>query len=199
MQAIYVGYERRFLPTTVGIEIKNPPQHNLPNTGEFVDGFGNPNFVYAIGNPVDTPRRSPRYTQGQDKSSGFGVITFDQMERTISAKAYRFNIDITNPQPDDLFPGWPLTISQFDNYGREAVAYLPDIKVSGLDSPVIEVSDEKSGELEYIVRIKGASFKPKVFSQNSHTIRIGDPDANSWKTLEGLKPSDGESELEIQF
>jgi len=49
--AITTGYERRFLPERVGIPIHKSPDHNLPNTGEFTDIFGNPHYVYAVGNP----------------------------------------------------------------------------------------------------------------------------------------------------
>ncbi|MBN1482594.1 alkaline phosphatase D family protein [candidate division KSB1 bacterium] len=199
--AIYVGYERRFLPEQVGIDIVNPPEHGLPNTGEFYDGFGNPNYVYAVGNPVDEPRQSPRYDHGQDKSSGYGIITFDQIERTITVEAWHFNIDVTTPHPDNQFPGWPLVLSQFDNDGRAAVAYLPTLKIDGLDNPVFELTNEKTGELEYIVRAKGSTFKPKVFSTDAYTLQVGDPDTQVWKKLEGLKPSRDEKKniLEIQF
>jgi hypothetical protein len=197
--AIYVGYERRFFPEQVGIDIQNPPEHGLPNTGEFYDGFGNPNYVYAVGNPVDEPRQSPRYERGLDKSSGYGLITFDQTERTITVEAFRFNVDVTTDDPENQFPGWPLTLSQFDNYGREAVAYLPELNVTGLDNPVVQVTNEKTGQLEYIVRAKGNSFKPKVFSTDSYAVKIGDPDKDVWKTLEGLKPSNQVNVLDIQF
>lgn len=197
--AIFVGYERRFLPEQVGIDIVNPPEHGLPNTGEFFDGFGNPNYVYAVGNPEEEPRHSPRYDHGQDKSSGYGIITFDQIERTIAAEAWRFNIDATTPYSDNQFPGWPLVLSQFDNYGRAALAYLPALNINGLDNPVVEVTNEKTGELEYIVRAKGHSFRLKVFSADSYTIKIGDPDKNVWKYLSGLQPSMDEHILEVQF
>lgn len=197
--AIYVGYERRFHPSEVGVDIQNPPEHGLPNTGEFVDGFGNKNYVYAIGDPADEPRQSPRYTRGLDKASGYSIIRFDQVERTITIEAYKFDVDVTDDDPNDQFPGWPLTISQFDNYGRKAVAFLPELHFSGLENPVVQVTDEKTDELEYIVRAKGTIFKPKVFSEDSYRVKIGDPDKDEWKTLEGLKPSAEPGVLEIQF
>lgn len=197
--AIFVGYERRFLPEQVGLEIKNPPEHGLPNTGEFYDGFDNPNYVYAIGNPVNEPRRSPRYAQGQDKASGYGVITFDHVDRTIHCEAWRFVADVKNSQPDDQFPGWPHTISQFDNYSREAVAYLPELQFSGIENPVVQVTNETTGEMEYIVRAKGNVFTPKVFSLDSFSIKMGDPETDTWKTLEGLKPTEEPGRLDIQF
>lgn len=198
--AIFVGYERRFLPHKVGINIKNPPVHNLPNTGEFFDGFGNPNYIYAIGNPVDEPRWAPRYGQGEDRSSGYGIIRFNQQERTITVEAWRFAFDMENPSLEDQFPGWPLAIHQMDNYGRKPLAYLPEIEVSGVENPVIEVTDQKTNVLEYIVRIKGTFFHPMVFSTDSYKVKIGEPERDRWKVLEGLQPSlKSDAVLKIQL
>ena len=45
------------------------------------------------------------------------------------------------------YPGWPRTISQQDNYGRKAVAYLPTLKISGRVDPVIQVVDDGLGDV----------------------------------------------------
>jgi hypothetical protein len=194
--AIYVGYERRFQPERVGKKIENPPEHGLPHTGEYRDGFGNLQYVYAMGNPVDETKRITRFQFGQDKASGFGLITFNR-DRTIQIEAYRFLADPENPADEDQFPGWPHTINQQDNYGRKAVAHLPEIEVQGMDNPVVMVTDEKTGELVYAIRISGNQFKPKVFSKNAFTIKIGDPDTDNWKTLTGVKP--GGEPIRVQF
>ncbi|MCA9133423.1 MAG: alkaline phosphatase D family protein, partial [Planctomycetales bacterium] len=49
--AIAVSYPRWWRPDELGMPHKNRPAHNLPNTGEFVDGLGNKVYVYAVGNP----------------------------------------------------------------------------------------------------------------------------------------------------
>jgi pimeloyl-ACP methyl ester carboxylesterase len=48
---------------------------------------------------------------------------------------WRLICDPSDPKPQDQFPGWPRVIQQADNYGRAAVAYLPEIRVHGLDDP----------------------------------------------------------------
>ena len=186
--AISVGYSRWFRPDELGIPVKNRPSHNLPNTGEYPDAFGNPNYVYAIGNPDNFKVQENRFDLAQVKASGYGMVIFDTEQRTIQMEAWRFLADLNKPGAESQFPGWPLTISQFDNYGRDAVAWLPTLKIKGTPDPVIEVINLKTGETEYMVRIKGNEFSPKVFSNDTFTIRLGYPEKGIWKSFENLKP-----------
>jgi len=199
--AIYVGYQRRFQPQQLGWKIENPPEHRLPNTGYYRDGLGNRQYVFAVGNPSEEPRQSPRYTRGRDTASGYGVVRFDKLKRQIRVEAYRFQADLTSVSPEDQFPGWPHTISQLENYGREPVAFLPTVRTPGLQDPVVAVENEVTGELVYILRVKGSEFSPPVFHSDRFTIRVGEPGTQKWKTIEGLLPvlqADSES-LEITF
>ncbi len=41
---------------------------------------------------------------------------------------------------------------------------------------MIELFDERTGELIYSLRLKGKVFKPKVFEEGRYTIRVSDPD-----------------------
>jgi len=199
--AIYVGYERRFLPASLGWNIQQAPNIHRPNTGFYEDPFGSPHYIYAMGNPVDEIAKQPRYVRGQDKSSGYGLVHFDQKERTIRIEAYRFLADSNKEKEDNQFPGWPHTISQLDNYGRIASGYLPTFKVSGVENPVILVTNEKTKKLEYAVRIKGNQWTPKVFSDETFSIKVGDPDLNKWKTLTNLASHKEKSDevLEVKF
>jgi hypothetical protein len=90
-----------------------------------------------------------------------------------------------------------LTISQFDNYGRKPVAWLPQIKVTGEANPVIKVINNRSGETEYMVRIKGNEFNPRVFEKGTYTIDIGYPEKNIWKKFDNLTGSDKKDGSEI--
>ena len=38
-------------PDEVNMPHRNRPKHGLSNTGEYLDGFGNKIYVYAVGNP----------------------------------------------------------------------------------------------------------------------------------------------------
>jgi hypothetical protein len=65
-------------------------------------------------------------------------------------------------------------MKQEDNYGRKAVAYLPTIKVDGMKDPVVQVIDATSDEVVYTIRIKGTSFRPKVFKAGKYTVKVGE-------------------------
>ena len=184
--AISVGYSRWFRPDDVNLPVRNRPAHGLPNTGDFKDAFGNLNYVYAIGNPINFSKLSNRFEMAQVKSSGYAMAIFDPVTRNITMESWRFFADVLNPKPDDQHPGWPITISQFDNYGRETKAWLPKVKINGESNPVLEVIKEKTNETEYILRILGNEFSPKVFSHDVFTIRIGYPETGIWKTFENV-------------
>ena len=167
----------------------NRPEPGLANTGDYLDGLGNRVTVYGIGNPA-AKNRSGLVNTAHDKSSGHGIVRMDQKERTITAECWRLLFDAQNPKPQDQFPGWPRTIDLFDNYGRAAVAYLPEIRVTGVDNPVVQVTNEETGAVEYTVRIKGRSFRPKVFARGTHSIRVDDTQSGRSKLLKGIKPVD---------
>jgi hypothetical protein len=199
--AIAVGYSRWFRPDELSIPVSNRPQHNLPNTGEYTDAFGNKNYIYAIGNPGDFGGISNRYKFQQEKTAGLGFVVFDTETRNITMESWRFLSDVTKPDRESQHPGWPLTISQMDNYGREPVAWLPTLKISGDPDPIVEVVNQSTGELEYIVRIKGNEFIPKVFSNDKFIVKVGYPEKNLIKEYTDIIPhtADGGSELVIDF
>ena len=114
--AISAGYPRWWRPDEVGMEHARRPQHNLPNTGEFVDGFGNLVYVYAVGNPVVGQAKN-RYERAHEKGSGFGLVTFDTEKKTYLIESFRFLIDATDGKAENQFPGWPVTIQQKENRG----------------------------------------------------------------------------------
>ena len=105
-----------------------------------------------------------------------------------------------DPTKDSPYEGWPKTINQLDNYGREAFAYLPVIKVEGTENPVVSIKDEESGETVYTIRIKGSEFKPKVFKQGSYEITVTDTVNDTQTVLEGVKPTEkDEDTLLVKF
>ncbi len=83
------------------------------------------------------------------------------------------------------YAGWPKTIRQEDNYSRKAAAWLPELKISGQADPVVSIINEKSGEVVYTLRIKGTSYRPKVFSGGTYTIRVGE--GGRAKTVKGVQ------------
>ena len=171
-------------------------QPGMPEyTGQFLDGFGNKITVWAVANPSPEENHDKLTT----RAAGFGVVRFNKPKRTITIECWPRNVDVTDPDAHQYL-GWPKTISQLDNYGRKAVAYLPTLKISGMDDPVVQVIDESGGEIVYTLRIKGNEFRPKVFSKGTYTVRVGDqPDG--MKEFTGIRalPPEEHGELEVRF
>ncbi|MDO6518049.1 alkaline phosphatase D family protein [Zobellia uliginosa] len=183
--AISTGYPRWGQPDSVNIPFTDRPGHGLPNTGCYRDGFGNDNYIYAVGNPTDDfEEESDRYKKAQKKSSGYGIVTFDTMERTIKMEAIRFLADLERTSEENTFPGWPLTIQQSDNDGRRPVGYLPKLKMAKADQ-VLKIVKEDTRSLVHAMRVKGNTYIPKVFEQGKYTLIIGEGDTK--KELKGIE------------
>lgn len=173
-------FPRRWFPAQEGRN-RNPGDPKY--LGGFLDGFGNKMTVLAVANPVVTGMKPAIL---YDRSTGYGIVRFNKKSRAIEIANWPRNADPENGGKP--YEGWPLVISQFDNYGREAYAWLPVLKIEGTPDPVAEVYHQDSGELEYAVRISGREFSPRVFRQGKHRVRIGYPDENVWKVIENIDP-----------
>jgi len=158
-------------------------------TGEHMDGFNNKITCYAAANPDDD-----KLTSGEKltvRSAGFGVVRYKKSSRNITMECWPRKVDVTDKKTKQ-YPGWPLTINQLDNYGRKAVAFLPEIKVKGMMDPVVQIMNEKTKEVVYTLRIKGSSFKAKVFNKGPFTVRVGELGEKE-KTFKGVKPASRKS------
>ena len=85
-----------------------------------------------------------------------------------------------------------MTIQQQDNFGKKPTAYLPEIIVKGATDPVVQVVEEKSGEILYTLRIQGSRFQPWVFAPGQYTVFVGSDHLgreSSHKALRGLVAS----------
>ena len=102
------------------------------------------------------------------------------------------------------YPGWPLTIAERDNFGKAAVAYLPELIVEGANRPVVQVVEEKTGEIIYTLRIPGKRFQPWVFALGDYTVRVAkaslDPTSDQ-KIFDGLtaSPDMDQPAFNVQF
>jgi alkaline phosphatase D len=118
--AIAAGYPRWWRPDEVGMPHEGRPSHGLENTGEYLDGFGNMIYVYAVGNP-EVGTKKNRYEKAHQKGSGFGLVTVDTQEKTYQLDCFRFLIDATDGKLESQFPGWPVTIHQQENAGDNII------------------------------------------------------------------------------
>ena len=160
--------------------LNHDPLSPLPFTGRFFDGMGNKLTMHAYANP----------TKENHNAAGYGLVRFDKPTRRITIECWPRHVDVTASSAKQV-PGWPITVSQFDNYNRAALAYLPQIEIDGREDPVVQVIDEYLGEVVYTVRINGSSWRPKVFREAVYTIKIRQGD--KVKVFRGV-PSTGEEE-----
>ena len=168
-------YLRWWVPLEPG---KNREPGRPEYTGEFLDGLGNKITMLAVANPSPEENHDKLTT----RAAGFGVAKFNTKTREITIECWPRNVDIASPDAKQ-YPGWPRTIQQQDNYGREAVAYLPTIEVAGMTNPVIQVIDESNDEIVYTLRINGTSYRPKVFKKGKYTVKVGQQGTDKMKTL----------------
>ncbi|MBM4000125.1 MAG: hypothetical protein FJ297_11415 [Planctomycetes bacterium] len=165
-----------------------PPERTiegpLPHLGDFFDGFGNKVTMHAYANP-DEARKNRYGGEWGGRADGHGLVRFHIPTRKITIECWPRGVDVTRADAEQ-YPGWPITIDQTDNYGRQATAWLPTVRVSGMSDPVIAVIDETYGDLVYSLRIPGTEFRPKVFRDGSYTIQVGEqPDR--MKTIRGVR------------
>ena len=195
--SIAAGYPRSWQPDVEGRPVKNRPAKNLPNTGDYTEGLGNKVTVHAIGNPAPMNRPGIENTL-HDKSSGYGILRCDPSNQSYTMECWRLQFDARNSKPEDQFPGWPMTVSIDDQYGRKAVAHLHTLQFQGTNNPVVQIINESSGETIYTRRVLKNSFLPKVFdAKATYTIIAGNPDDGELKTLKSIKP--GKGKLTLNF
>ena len=157
----------------------------LPHTGEYLDGFGNRITMHAYVNPSDTRKT---YGDGRRKwgrrAAGHGIVRFNVKKRTITMECWPRGVYV-KAEDAEQYPGFPIKITQEDNYGRKAKAYLPTLHIKGQTDPVVQVINEGSKEVVYTLRIKGHTFRPKVFKPGKYTVKIGE--GKSQKTLRSVE------------
>ncbi len=169
-------YLRWWDPVEPGLN-REPGQQ--PHLGDHRDGFGNRVTCYAVANPKKKPNGGTKLTT---RAAGFGIVRFNKATRKITMECWPRNIDIA-ARDVKPYPGWPLTIDQLDNYARKAVAWLPELRIS-VPSQVVKVITEPGGELVYALRVRGTTFRPKVFAPGNYTLEIGEGPA--MKTLKDV-------------
>jgi 3',5'-cyclic AMP phosphodiesterase CpdA len=152
----------------------------LPWTGDYADGLGNKITMLAYANPVDI--RDER-----QRADGYGLVRFNKATRRITFECWpRF--PAVPGGPPAQFPGWPITIAQSDNDGRAVAGVLPELLFTGGSAPVVQVIEERSGDILYTVRVPGDRFQPRVYAPGRYTIKVG-RDRPDGATLTGLEPA----------
>lgn len=163
-------YMRWWTPDQPG---KNRVPGSPEYTGEHLDGFGNKVTCWGAANPsFKADPRNPEFKkQLTVRAAGFGVVRFNKKTRKITMECWPRNVDVAQADAKQ-YPDWPLTIDQTDNYGRHAIAYLPTLRFTNTEDPVVRIVDASNGEHVYTLRAKGRQFQPKVFKFGLYTITI---------------------------
>jgi hypothetical protein len=157
----------------------NPvPGSPLPWTGDYTDGLGNKITMLAYANPADV--RDER-----QRGDGYGLVRFDKKKRAVTFECWPRFADPAGGAKGQ-YPGWPITVAVADNDGRRPVAWLPELVVTGVTDPVVQVVEEKTGEVVSCTRIAGGRLQPAVFAAGTYTVRVG-RDRPDGATLQGLK------------
>ena len=159
---------------------KNREKNSFTYTGDFLDGFKNKITVKAIANPTLPEIKEGGYLS--TRAAGYGIIRYNKPKRTITFEAWGRNVDIHDPKSKQ-YPGWPITISQEDNFVIKNGYELPKLIISEADQ-VVTVKEQYSGEVVSSIRIKGKEYQPKVLQKGEYIILVGEK--NSKKRFENI-------------
>ncbi|MDC0047712.1 alkaline phosphatase D family protein [Verrucomicrobia bacterium] len=162
-----------------------------PILGDHFDGFNNKVTAIAVANP-SPEKGGDRLTT---RAAGFGVTRINKKTRDITFICWPRNVDVSAKDAKP-YPGWPFTFNQLDNYGRKALAHLPSLQINK-PNQVVQVINEKTEEIVYTLRIKGTTFRPKVYTDDSYTINVGE--GNERKSLKGIKANNEAETLKVKL
>ncbi|WP_456516753.1 alkaline phosphatase D family protein [Aquimarina sp. 433] len=146
--------------------IENSPSY----TGKFLDGFGNKMTVMAVANPTEDEINKGKLLS--TRAAGIGIIKFSKPNRTITFECWERNVDITDPNSKQYF-GWPITISQTDNFKIKNGFELPTLLLNK-ENQVVSIRDSYTKELISSIRVKGETYQPKVLKKGEYDVEIGE-------------------------
>ena len=136
-------------------------------TGDHLDGFDNKVTNYAAANPEKKPAGNVLNT----RSAGFGIVRLNTKTRQITMECWPRNVDITDTAAKQ-YPGWPRTISQFDNYNPSSWAALGELTFD-VEDPVVQLTDAATNEVLYTVRANGKTMAPRAPKGKTFIVKAG--------------------------
>jgi hypothetical protein len=183
-------WPRRWWPPEAAREA--PLDDGPAYTGDYFDGFGNRITVFAAANPRATGLEPSII---RDRVTGYGIVTFDTMQEQIGIECWPRHVD---PTVGRQYEGWPLVVDRASGDGRTPVGFLPLIRVSGVDDPVVEVRTAQ-GRLVYARRMVGSELRAPVFASGTHVVRVGDPDRYPWQERRVSEEEWGTGTIDFDF
>jgi hypothetical protein len=141
------------------------PNCPLRWTGDFFDGLGNRISMLAYANPPDV-------NDEKQRGDGYGIARFDKNARRVTFECWPRFAD-AELGDEAQFSGWPITVELDDGDGRKPVAWLPEVVVAGAANPVVQIVEERTGEVVSCQRVVGDRCQPAVFAPGAYTVRVG--------------------------
>jgi hypothetical protein len=173
----------------------------LPWTGDYLDGLYNHITMIAYANPKFDTIAEMRKSQRDPTAmlgDGYGLVRFNKPTRRTTFECWPRYADIA--QGDQAqYPGWPVTFHIDENDGRTVAGYLPELVFDNAVDPVVQVTDEATGEVLYTIRIQGDRFRPPVYGPGKYTVQAGADKPDGW-AVHHLEPSElGGPPLHVKF
>jgi hypothetical protein len=177
-----------------------PIDNQLPWTGDYLDGLYNKITMIAYANPQFEGMKQMRDTSSNARvnlGDGYGLVRFNKKTREITYECWPRYADL-NEGNNAQYKGWPFTFNMEENDGREVYGYLPELRFE-IENPVVQVMNEETDEILYTLRIQGASYQPRVYSDGVYTVKAGNNKPDQW-SLQGMKPQKNQTEtIEVVF
>jgi hypothetical protein len=154
--------------------------------------YANPSFDNI--NDLKKNQRDPEAMLGD----GYDLVRFNKKPRETVFECWPRYADLEKGDAAQ-YPGWPVRFPMSENDGRKVNGYLPEIAVTNVVNPVIQVLDEGKGEVLYTLRIQGSRFRPHVYGPGKYTVKVGREKPDGWSTS-GLEPNvEGAKLLEVRL
>jgi len=169
MPAIANFYARSWRP-------EGEPEVALEGGGEFTgsryDGFMNKVTVHAVANPRPTGLQPAAL---HDQVPGYGIVRYRKPSRECVIECWPRSAD---PASDPQYEGWPRTIAWSECYEPKQAITLAEVRLPGVDEPIIEVLDD-TGALLYALRSPKPTFQPWVPGPGTYVVRLRDQDGRA--------------------
>ncbi len=187
-------YSRWWSPLEKAVKRVESP---LKFAGSYYDGFRNRLTMHAYANPGDNSNITSmeKYVK---RSAGHGVVRFNKSKRTITMECWPRGSDVTKKDAKQ-YPGWPIVITQEDNYSKVPAGYLPVVRISGMTDAIIQVKNQSTKEVVYTIRANGNQFHPMVFDKDAlYTLTVGNQNGKE-QVFKDLKAVDSKSVMKVTF
>ena len=166
--------------------VPGPGDRSRPYTGPWIDPHGNPIDVVAAANPDTYYAPPPPGTSAKMDALGigYGLVRVERDARAYAFEAWPARADPLDPLAAP-YPDWPVRIEQTDNDGRVPAGFLAD-RTADVESPVVEVVNETTGELVWARRMPGAALTLPVHdAAASYRVTVSDPDVGYERVYAG--------------